>query len=104
LRLHRASSTLISLLIYPTAIARLQRSRNLPRRCRLRPVQYLNNIVEQDHRIVKKRIVARQGFRAFGSARRTSHSPDEERAGALAPARDIVRHNLYIDRLSGIVR
>jgi len=34
-------------------------------------VQYLNNIVEQDHRFVKKRITAKQGFWAFGSARRT---------------------------------
>src|SRR5829696_611983 len=39
--------------------------------CRHRPVQYLNNIVEQDHRFVKKRIVAKQGFRALASARRT---------------------------------
>ena len=57
--------------IYPTAIAGLQRSGNLPHRCPHRPVQYLNKIVEQDHRFVKKRIVTKQGFRAFGSARRT---------------------------------
>jgi len=35
---------------HPTAIARLQRSGDLPRRCRHQPVQYLNNLVEQDHR------------------------------------------------------
>jgi len=43
--------------IYPKAITGLQRSGDLPRRPRDRPVQYL--IVAQDHRFVKKRIVAK---------------------------------------------
>ena len=34
-------------------------------------MQYLNNIMEQDHRAIKKRVNAKQGFRAFGAARRT---------------------------------
>ena len=33
--------------------------------------QYLNNIVEQDHRAIKRRVTAKQGFRAFHAARRT---------------------------------
>jgi transposase, IS6 family len=72
-------------------------------------VQYLNNIVEQDHPFLKKRIVAKQGFRAFGSARRTVDgydAIDRMRKGQVRwlPARDIVRRNLYIDRLFGLVR
>ena len=43
----------------------------LRRRCRHRPVQYVNNIVEQDHRAIKRRVTAKQGFRAFHAARRT---------------------------------
>ena len=43
----------------------------LQRRCRHRPVQYLNNIVEQDHRAIKRRVTAKQGFRDFQAARRT---------------------------------
>ena len=35
---------------YPKAIADLKRSGELGRGCRCRPVRYLNNIVEQDHR------------------------------------------------------
>src|SRR3954467_4298820 len=35
------------------------------------PVRYLNNIVEQDHRAIKRRVRAMQGFRSFHSARRT---------------------------------
>jgi transposase-like protein len=34
-------------------------------------VQYLNNIIEQDQPAIKKRLNAKQGFRAFGAARRT---------------------------------
>jgi transposase-like protein len=31
----------------------------------------LNNIVEQDHRAIKRRVKAKQGFREFHAARRT---------------------------------
>ena len=43
----------------------------LRRRCRHRPVQYLNNILEQDHRAIKRRVKAKQGFREFHAERRT---------------------------------
>src|SRR5690348_13493823 len=33
-------------------------------KCRCRPSPYLNNIIEQDHRFVKKRVTASQGFRS----------------------------------------
>jgi transposase-like protein len=56
---------------YPRAMAELKHNGTLRRRCRHRSVQYLNNIVEQDHRAIKKRVNAKQGFRAFGAARRT---------------------------------
>ena len=36
-----------------------------------RPGQYSNNIVEQDHRAIKRRVKAKQGFRKFHAARRT---------------------------------
>jgi IS6 family transposase len=34
-------------------------------------VQYLNNILEQDHRAIKRRVNAKQGFREFQAAGRT---------------------------------
>ena len=40
---------------YRSAIDELKRTRQLGRRCRCRPVRYLNNVVEQDHRAVKRR-------------------------------------------------
>ncbi len=54
---------------YPKAISELKRSGELSRRCRCRPVRYLNNIVEQDHRRVKFRVSAMVGFKSFENAR-----------------------------------
>ncbi|MBM3740493.1 MAG: DDE-type integrase/transposase/recombinase [Acidobacteria bacterium] len=56
---------------YSAAIPELKRTGVIRRRCRHRPVQCLNNIIEQDHRAIKRRVNAKQGFRAFGAARRT---------------------------------
>ena len=38
---------------------------------KIRQCKYLNNIMEQDHRFVKKRIMAGLGFKEFESAKRT---------------------------------
>lgn len=56
---------------YPKVIAELKRAGELGRRCRCRPVRYLNNIVEQDHRAIKRRVRASQGFHSFDAAART---------------------------------
>ena len=56
---------------YPAAVRELKRSGQLSKRCRCRPVRYLNNIVEQDHRAIKRRTRASQGFRSFRAAART---------------------------------
>src|SRR6202007_621409 len=39
--------------------------------CQHRPVQYLNNVLEQDHRAIKRRVNASQHFRSFWAAWRT---------------------------------
>jgi len=56
---------------YPSAIEALKAEGNLPRRVRLRQCKYLNNIVEQDHRTVKKRVWLAKGYGSFESAWRT---------------------------------
>lgn len=53
---------------YPKVISELKHSGALGRRCRCRQVPYLNNIVEQDHRSIKRRVRASQGFRSFDGA------------------------------------
>ena len=57
--------------IYSAAIPAIKKEGTLRGRCRHRPVQYLNNIIEQDHRAIKRRVNAKQGFREFHAARRT---------------------------------
>lgn len=41
------------------------------RKIKIRRVKYLNNIVEQDHRTIKRRIMITTGFKDFESAQRT---------------------------------
>jgi transposase-like protein len=57
--------------IYGSAIADIKKEDTLRSRCRHRPVQYLNSIIEQDHRAIKRRVNAKQGFPEFQAARRT---------------------------------
>src|ERR1700733_2294133 len=57
--------------LYGSAIAGVKEEGTLRRRCRHRPVQYLNNLLEQDHRAIKRRVKAKQSFREFRAARRT---------------------------------
>ena len=43
----------------------------IPRRVVLRQCKYLNNVIEQDHRTVKKRVWLVKGYGSFWSAWRT---------------------------------
>ena len=56
---------------YPVAIAQLKAGEVLEENCQHRPVQYLNNVLEQDHRAIKRRVCASQHFRSFWGAWRT---------------------------------
>src|SRR5271165_4776817 len=50
------------------AVAQLKEVGTLPRRVRIRSSQYLNNVVEQDHRRIKQRIRPMLGFKRFETA------------------------------------
>src|SRR6202047_324831 len=56
---------------YPPAIVQLKDEGVLEENCQHRPVQYLNNVLEQDHRTIKRRVNASQHFRSFWGAWRT---------------------------------
>ena len=56
---------------YPKAAVEMKRNGELWWRSKLRQVKYLNNIVEQDHRNVKRLIDPGLGFGNFWTARRT---------------------------------
>jgi transposase, IS6 family len=56
---------------YPEAFTASQEERIVPPDCKLRRVKYLNNVIEQDHRFVKKKVRASQCFKSFHTAERT---------------------------------
>jgi len=90
--------------IYRSAIPELKKDGTLRRRCGHRPVQYLNNILEQDHRAIKRRVNAKQGFREFQAARRTIQGYEAInilRKGRVrrVSGKDVGRQNRFIDRL-----
>ena len=56
---------------YKAAVEALKADGSLPRRVQLRQCKYLNNVIEQDHRNVKKRAWLAKGYGSFQSAWRT---------------------------------
>ncbi len=56
---------------YPKAFSTSQAERIVPKDCTLRRVKYLNNVIEQDHRFIKKKVRASQCFKRFHTAERT---------------------------------
>ncbi|MGX1459932.1 transposase, IS6 family [Bacillus thuringiensis] len=50
---------------YPVAIEKLKEEKKMPEGIQIRQVKYLNNIVEQDNRFIKRRIRSMLGFKSF---------------------------------------
>ncbi|EJQ39851.1 transposase [Bacillus wiedmannii] len=50
---------------YPIAIKQLKKEKRVPIGTKIRRIKYLNNIVEQDHRFIKKRIRSMLGFKPY---------------------------------------
>jgi transposase, IS6 family len=93
---------------YPLAFDTLQQERILPETCVLRQCKYLNTIVEQDHRFVKRRVNPGLGFGAFCTAQRTIQGNETMymlRKGQIEgiAKRDILAQNRVIDQLFGLV-
>ncbi|MEK4418382.1 IS6 family transposase [Bacillus sp. FSL K6-0268] len=53
---------------YPVAITKLKSEKKVPLGTQIRQIKYLNNVVEQDHRFIKKRLRSMLGFKSFGTA------------------------------------
>ncbi|WP_018393268.1 IS6 family transposase [Bacillus sp. 37MA] len=53
---------------YPVAIKELKEEKRMPEGIQIRQVRYLNNIVEQDHRFIKKRVRSMLGFKSYKTA------------------------------------
>jgi IS6 family transposase len=92
---------------YPLAVEKLKRDGTISRRCRLRQCKYLNNIVEQDHRNVKRRTWLAKGYGSVATAWRTLRgieAMDLIRKGRVRRAGkgDVVAQVKFISKLFGI--
>src|SRR3954453_11548373 len=54
---------------YPVAMEELKKEKKMPVGSQIRQVKYLNNIVEQDHRFIKKRVRSMLGLKSFRTAK-----------------------------------
>jgi IS6 family transposase len=93
--------------VYARAITELKRSGELVRRCRCRPTPYLNNVIEQDHRFIKKRIAASLWFRSVEGALNTIDGYEAMHLIGKGQIRwlqkgDVVAQRQFIHKLFGI--
>ena len=89
--------------LYGAAIAAVKEEGTLRRR-RHRPVQHLNNILDQDHRAIKRRVKAKQSCREYQAARRTIEGYEAMHMIWKGQARrvcgdDVRQQNQFIDQL-----
>jgi IS6 family transposase len=92
---------------YASAIEELKQASVMGRNCRCRPSQFMNNIIEQDHRFVKKRVVTSQWFRSADGA--LSSIAGYEAMNIIRKGQirwllkgDVVGQKRFIERIFGI--
>ncbi len=93
---------------YPKAVETLKTLERLAADCELRQVKYLNNLIEQDHRFIKRRTRPGLGFFAFDTAQRTLRGYETMhmiRKGQIngVDKGDILAQVRLIDSLFGVV-
>jgi len=92
---------------YPAAVKDLKREGTIRRGCRLRQSKFLNNIVEQDHRNMKRRTWLAKGYGSVPTAWRTLRgieSMEMIRKGRArrVPKGETVAQIMFIEKLFGI--
>ena len=89
---------------YPPSFEAFQQVELLPKTCLLRPCKHLTNIIEQDHRLVKRRVNPGLGFVAFSTAERTiqgyevMHMLPKAQFGGMATG-DVLAQNRIINQM-----
>ena len=92
---------------YPLAFDALQHDGTLPETCLLRQCKYLNNVIEQDHRGVKRRVNAGLGFGAFHTVQQTiqgyeaMHMLRKGQLDGIAKG-DVLAQNRVINQMFGL--
>ena len=93
---------------YPKAIKELKAAKKLPETVKLRQIKYLNNIVEQDHRGIKRLVKPGMGFGSFNTARRTIRGYEimnMMRKGQVlgVPKKAVKERVLFLNQIFGVV-
>jgi transposase, IS6 family len=92
---------------YPPAFDALQYDSTLPETCLLRQCKYLNNMVEQDHRFLKRRVNPGLGFGSFWTACQTlqgyeaMHMLRKGQIDGIAKT-DVLTQNRVINHMFGL--
>jgi len=92
---------------YPKALRELKQEEIIPEGCQLRQSKYLNNLVEQDHRFIKRLVKPGMGFFSFETAWRTLQGYEAInmlRKGQMQGIhkRDSLRQAAFIAELFGV--
>ncbi len=92
---------------YPKAVETLKALEHLAADCELRQVKYLNTLIEQDHRFIKRRTRPGLGFFSFDTAQRTLSGYETMnmiRKGQVTGADkgDILAQVRFVNRLFGL--
>jgi transposase-like protein len=109
-RPHRTAPRVINVdqnAAYPGAIRDLQAAGLLPDTCERRPVKYLNNLIEQDHRFIKRRVKPGLGFGSYPTAWRTIQGYEAMHMIKKGQIEGIEKNNIqaqnqFIDDLFGL--
>lgn len=92
---------------FPPAIEELQKSKEFPKKTKLRRIKYLNNSMENDHKFIKSKSRYRQWYQSFSTASKTIDGIESMRCvqkGQLRKASkgDICAQNSLINKLFGL--
>lgn len=92
---------------YPPAVDNLKAQEVIDANCELRRCKYLNNIIEQYHRTVKRLSRAGLGFTSFSTARRTIDGYETmhmiRKGQVMGIAKEAIKgQGIFIEELFGI--
>jgi transposase-like protein len=92
---------------YPPAIDKLKNEKNLFKNVEIRQTRYLNNILEQDHRSIKRIVNPMFGFQSFRYANKTLKGIEAMHMIKKGQVNDlnysVFNEVKYINQLFGIV-
>ena len=92
---------------YPPAINELKNDEILPKNVGIRQIKYLNNIIEQDHRSIKRIVNPMLGFQSFQTANKTLKGIEAMNMIKKGQVNNInysfLNEVIYINQLFGLV-